>query len=104
MIKIVKTDTESIWHKAADIIWAKIEAAISGSRKTLLLLAAGSAVNIYPILAEKLKNLSIKPHFLSIAQADERFQPENNEDINANQIEKSGLTFYAVDQKGTVEN
>lgn len=103
MIKIIKTDRRSIWHKTADIISEKIEAAISGSRKTLLLLSAGSAVNIYPFLAEKLENLSIKPHFLTIAQADERFQPENKEEINVYQIEKSGLTFYAVDQKGTVE-
>jgi len=103
MIKIVKTDRRSIWHKAADIISEKIDAVIASSQKTLLLLSAGSAVNIYPLFAEKLKNLSKKPHFLTIAQADERFQPENKEDINAYQIEKSGLTFYAVDQKGTME-
>src|SRR3989338_1483710 len=103
MIKFVYSNWDSIWQKAADIISEKIEAAISGSQKTLLLLSGGSAVKIYPFLAEKLKNRSVKPHFLTIAQADERFQPENKEEINAYQIEKSGLTFYAVDQKGTVE-
>src|SRR3989338_799318 len=103
MIKIINTGRDSIWYKAADISSEKIEAVNSNSQKTLLLLSAGSAVNIYPLLAEKLKNISFKPHFLSIAQADERFQPEKKEDINAYLIARSGLVFYAIDQKGTVE-
>lgn len=81
---------------------------LSTNRKTLLLLSGGSAVGIYSEIKDQISKIKNT----SFAQVDERFQPAKDEDINATQIEKTGLwavcgkkniPYYLVSQEGTLE-
>lgn len=71
---------------------------LDSGKKTLLLLSGGSSINVYPYLSSISK-------LLVIAQVDERFQPENREDINAGAIKKAAFhaPYYIVSQEGSVE-
>ncbi|MBI4990949.1 6-phosphogluconolactonase, partial [Candidatus Gottesmanbacteria bacterium] len=80
-----------IFRKSSDFLikWIKLYHNIG--QKTLLLLSGGSVVRLNSDVTQFIKNSDLNFDFLTFAQVDERFQPENQEDINAYQIEKTGL-------------
>lgn len=101
-----------IWEKASEFIinWLKLYHNIG--QKTLLLLSGGSMVKIYYDLAKFIKNSELNFDFLALGQIDERFQPENNEDINAGTIGRTGLwevckkkniSHHLISQTGLLE-
>lgn len=87
-----------IYSKAGRHLIRIIDKQIKEEKKTLLLLSGGSSVNVYPYL-------SSVSELLVIAQVDERFQPENREDVNAGAIKKAAfhVPYYIVSQEGSVE-
>lgn len=112
MINIIKTSPDDLWKKAADLLFDKIIESDSDRKKCLILLSGGSALNIYNILADKIRKFPIHVYRLAFAQVDERFQPQNSEDTNSHQIEKTGLLsllkeknidFYPIPQIGSLE-
>ncbi|KKS97689.1 MAG: 6-phosphogluconolactonase, 6-phosphogluconolactonase [Candidatus Gottesmanbacteria bacterium GW2011_GWA2_43_14] len=111
MIKIERSEAEDLWPRCAEIIFEKLTDADNNRKRTLTFLSGGSAVSLYSLLSEKLKKAPLHPRRHVFAQADERFQPENKNDINAYQIEKSGLpqslrekniAFHAIPQRETL--
>lgn len=124
MMTIHKISEEEIYKSASKFVTE----VLSSNRKTLLLLSGGSAVNIYKRIANCELRLFVGKagsKNLAFAQVDERFQPESNnpinqlsnypisnENINANQIEKTGLwemcrknniPYYLISQEGTLK-
>lgn len=111
-ITIHTEKNELIWNKASEfqINWLKLYHNIH--QKTLFLLSGGSVVKIHSDLAKFINNSKLNFDFLAFAQVDERFQSGRMEDINAYQIEKSGLwevckkkniPYDLISQEGTLE-
>ncbi len=99
-----------VFDKAAEFLLAAIHDQLKTGSKVLLLLSGGSAVKLYKIITYHLSLISYNN--LAIAQLDERFQPVNNNDANANSIGKTGLwkvckkrniPYYLVSQEGTLK-
>jgi len=112
VIKVLTFSEEIIWDKAAELICKKLDRITMEKMSCLVLLSGGSAVNIYQRLAEYIKRSQFVSENLAVGQVDERFRPENSDDINAVQIEKTGLIevlkrkgikFYKILQKGSLE-
>jgi 6-phosphogluconolactonase/glucosamine-6-phosphate isomerase/deaminase len=99
---------ETIWQKAAEFL---LELLVTHqNEKVLLLLSGGSAVKLYDRI--KYYVSSITDNYLAIAQVDERFQPVNNDDVNAITIGKTGLweacekkniPYCLISQEGTLK-
>ena len=111
MINIQKINSQEIWHEAATLLFKKLQFAGNEGKRSLLLLSGGSAISIYQILSELIDKGNIRSDSLAVGQIDERFQPENENDINAGQIDSSKLTeilqkkqipFYQIPQTGNL--
>lgn len=105
-ILLHKKDPKTIWSKASEFLIKSLKD--HENEKIFLLLSGGSAVKLY----ERIAKYELRSTNLAFAQVDERFQPESKEDINAYQIEKTGLwkvcgekniPYYLVPQEGTLE-
>lgn len=96
MINLHAFSHNEVYEKAGERLIEKIKQAQSDGKKTLVFLSGGSVMALYPKLAEFIR--------LRIAQVDERFQPENKEDINARAIDKTGfqVPYYKVRQDGSL--
>lgn len=106
-----------VFQKASEFLinWLKLYHNIH--QKTLFLLSGGSVVKIHSDLAKFINNSKLNFDFLAFAQVDERkfniqHSTFNREDINAYQIEKSGLwevckkkniPYDLISQEGTLE-
>lgn len=97
MINLHAFPQNEVFVKAGERLIEQIKQALSDGKNPLLLLSGGSVMALYPKLAEFIQ--------LKIAQVDERFQPENKEDINARAIDKTGfqVPYYKVRQEGSVK-
>lgn len=105
-IRIYRFSETEIWQEANKRLIDTLKQNPDSGKKTLLLLSGGSCVNLYTYLSDYLCHPEfISGTILSIAQVDERFQPENREDINARAIKKAGfqVPYYIVSQEGSVE-
>lgn len=101
-----------IYKKASEFIinWLRLYHNIT--QKALVLLSGGSAVQIYKDLANFIDKSELDFSFLAFAQIDERFQPDKEKDVNAYQIEKTGLCkvcekkripYYLISQAGSLQ-
>lgn len=97
--KIHLQQSDQVFEMAAGFLIGRIRQNQDISLKTLVLLSGGSTVNLYGRLADFIKSSAGDFGFLTFAQADERFRPENNDDINAKVIAGTGLN-EACKQKG----
>ena len=92
---------------------ARVKSCASSRKKVLILLSGGSSVHLYPIIA---KDINSHPHYwktVTFAQADERFRPQDQNEINAKIILQTTLPeilrnyripIYFISQKGTLKN
>ena len=112
MINLISVSKIGIWEEGTKLLVRRMMLAFRSEKKLLLLLSGGSAVNLYQRLAEYIKRSQFVSENLAVGQVDERFRPENSDDINAVQIEKTGLIevlkrkgikFYKILQKGSLE-
>ena len=112
MYKILTFRAENMWEKAASIVYKRLKRKAEEEKSCLVLLSGGSVVNIYQRLAEYIKKSQIGSENLAVGQVDERLRPKKAEDVNARQIEKTGLIevlkrkgikFYEIPQKGSLE-
>lgn len=96
-IRLYRYSRKTIYSKAGRKLTQVLSRSSTEGKKTLLLLSGGTSVNVYTYLSSVSK-------LLVIAQVDERFRPENKEDINARAIEKAGLRvpYYKVRQDGSL--
>ena len=113
MLRIHTIPKEQIWQKAADLLIARVKSYSSSSKKVLILLSGGSSVHLYPIIA---KDINSHPNYwkkITFAQADERFRPQDQNEINANAISKTNLPevlqnhripIHIISQKGSLKN
>ena len=101
---------KKIYSQAGNKLIRVISQSLCEQRKILLFLSGGSNANLYGYLAGYLNHYELP--LLSIAQIDERFQPNQALEINAEQIRKTGLwkvcgekgiPYYIISQKGSVE-
>ena len=113
MLSIHTIPKEQIWHKAADLLIARVKSYRSLRKKVLILLSGGSSVHLYPIIA---KHINSYPHYwktITFAQVDERFRPRDQNEINAKIILKTTLPevlhnhripVHFISQQGTLKN
>ncbi len=101
---------KKIYSQAGKKLIKLISQSLCEKKKTLLFLSGGSNANLYGYLAGYLNHYELP--LLFIAQIDERFQPNQALEINAEQIRKTGLwkvcgekgiPYYIISQKGSVE-
>lgn len=111
MINIQKIDSLEIWQEAATLLIKKLQNAGNEGKRSMLLLSGGSAISVYQILSEMIDQGNIRSDSMAVGQIDERYHPQNENDINAGQIDSSGLTeilqkkqipFYKIPQTGTL--
>lgn len=105
-IRIDRFSETAIWQEANKRLIDTLKQNLDSGKKTLLLLSGGSCINLYTYLSDYLCHPEfISGSILSIAQVDERFQPESQKDINARAIKKVGfqVPYYIVSQEGSVE-
>jgi 6-phosphogluconolactonase len=100
---IIKTPSSKLFINAADRLSKEIKDTLS-NHNVVLYLSGGSALALYPYLAKaliKLCKTSVDDDMMNLAilQVDERFEPKNDEDSNALQIEKTGL-WRSCDKTG----
>ena len=95
-VYLYKYSGTNIYFQAAKKLIDVLSRSLRERKKTLLLLSGGSVIALYPKLAKFTQ--------LKIAQVDERFQPENKDDVNAEAIAKTGflLPYYKVRQDTTL--
>ncbi len=96
---------KKIYSQAGNKLIKVISQSLCEQRKILLFLSGGSSVFLYEYLYDYLCHPEfISGSLLSIAQADERLQPENRDDINAEAIESAGfrVPYYIVSQDGSL--
>lgn len=82
-----------IYQKATDKLTQILEDKLKSRQKVLLLLSSGSCLNLYQNLSFYIKTSLLPWQLLTIAQVDERFKPKNENEVNANEIEKTGLSL-----------
>ncbi len=109
-----KHKTGEVYQKASELLINYIKLYHNITQETLLLLSGGSAVELYKSLTEFIKESDLDWKFLRIAQVDERFFGTfNNDDINAHQVEKTGLwevckkkkiPYLLISQEGTLSD
>src|SRR3989338_3588527 len=95
-VYLFKYSGTNIYFQAAKKLIDVLSRSLRERKKTLLLLSGGSVIALYLKLAKFTQ--------LKIAQVDERFQPENKDDVNAEAIAKTGflLPYYKVRQDTTL--
>jgi 6-phosphogluconolactonase/glucosamine-6-phosphate isomerase/deaminase len=59
--------------------------------RSLIFLSGGSVVGLYPLLGQAIEEGKIDRKKICFAQVDERYRPDNIEEVNAEAIEKTGL-------------
>lgn len=110
MISIHRLDESVVWQRAGEFLNGVLKA--HRNDKILLLLSGGSAVKIYGRLVREMRDDNENWKNLAMAQIDDRFQPQNREDINAVAIGKTGLwetckkigiPYYLISQESTLE-
>lgn len=97
-VKIVRT--EEVIVGAGEYLWRELKKRSNSGEKVLLLLAGGSAVEVYRILAEWLKQE--KEGFaknLTVGLMDERYGEAGHQDSNEKQIRDTGF-YEIVEKKG----
>ena len=101
---------EKIWDGGAQFLIQKLK---ERSEKKLIFLSGGSVVRLYKTLGAIVNGGEIDSSRIAFAQADERFQPEDKNDVNAVSIERTGLwevckkkniPYYLISQEGTLGN
>lgn len=105
--------SNAIWQEALLHLTHLVTQELHKGRRVLLFLSGGSAVQLYKKLGESLLRNEIDSSYIAFAQVDERFQPEDKNDVNAVSIERTGLwevckkkniPYYLISQEGTLED
>ena len=112
MIKVFTYPNRIIFNKAANKLTQVIERKLKARQRILLLLSGGSCLNLYQKLSENIQNSLLPWHLVTFAQVDERFNPSDDNEVNANAIEKTGpslvlrkknIPHFTISQTGTLK-
>lgn len=112
MIKVHISSSVQIWHKAAGLLIDRVKSYRSLRKKVLILLSGGSSVHLYPIIAKEINSHPYYWKTVTFAQTDERFRPQDQNEINAKVISRTTLPevshnhripIYFISQKGTLK-